>query len=188
MPYEAPQGRRVNVMGAYFSHGPQAGAFQWVSYARLPQSRAKQPRKTEAQRALDHGLSPEEVGGLDSEVFLAFVWTLAGRPPEAAPVWRRERPLVVVLDNYSVHQSERVRAELPALQAADVYLFYLPAYSPELSRIEPVWQDVKYQELTQRSYPLLGDLKRAVDGALARKALQLREAHQETNQSLLRAA
>ncbi len=25
VPYQAPQGRRVNVLGAYFTHGPQAG-------------------------------------------------------------------------------------------------------------------------------------------------------------------
>jgi hypothetical protein len=25
VPYQAPQGRRVNVLGAYFTHGPDAG-------------------------------------------------------------------------------------------------------------------------------------------------------------------
>jgi hypothetical protein len=180
VPYEAPQGRRVNAIGAYFSHGPQAGRFPFLTYASLPKSRAKQPRKTVAARAVACGLTPAEVGVIDSEVFLAFVWTIAGRPPNAPADWRRERPLIVVLDNYQVHKSERVRAELAALTAADIYFFYLPTYSPELSRIEPVWQDVKYRRLPRRSHDQLGDAKRAVEVALAEKARSL----QKTTKSL----
>ena len=81
-----------------------------------------------------------------------------------------------VVDNYSVHRSERVRAEAPRLAAAGIHLFYLPAYSPELSRMEPVWQDVKYQGLPIRSYEQVGMLKRAVETALATKAIELRAA------------
>jgi putative transposase len=121
---------------------------------------------------------------IDSEVFLAFVWLVAGRPVEAAAGWRRERPLVVVLDNYSVHKSQRVKTELTALTAANIRLFYLPAYRPELSRIEPLWQDVKYRKLTTRSHAQLGNLKQAVEVALARKAIELRQ----TAQSLPRPA
>ena len=177
VPYEAPQGRRVNAMGAYFTHGPLAGAFPFVSFASLPKSRAKQPRKTEAERAADHGLTPEELGSIDAEVFLAFLWTLAGRPATApAESWRRERPLIIVLDNYSVHQSTRVKEEAERLRAANIQLFYLPSYSPELSKIEPIWQDVKYREMPTRSYTNLGELKRAVDRALAAKAVTLRDA------------
>jgi hypothetical protein len=175
VPYEAPQGRRVNVIGGYFSHGPQAGTFSFLSFAALPRSRSQQPRKSEAERAAAHGLAPEAVGVIDSEVFLAFAWMLAGRPRDGAPGWRRERPLHLVVDNYSVHKSERVKEELPRLAAADVHLFYLPPYSPELSEIEPIWQDVKYRGLPVRSHPLLGGLKGAVDLALAGKAVELRK-------------
>ena len=172
------------MIGAYFSHGPLAGAFRFASWASLPQSRSKQPRKSVVEREKEHGLSPEEVGVIDSEVFLAFVWTVAGRTATASADWRRERPLIVVLDNYSVHKSARVKEELPALTAADIHFFYLPAYSPELSRIESLWQDVKYRELTERSQAQLASLKQAVDLALARKAIQLRQ----TVQSLHRTA
>ena len=37
IPYEAPQGRRVNAIGIYFSHGPLTGRFEFVTYARLPE-------------------------------------------------------------------------------------------------------------------------------------------------------
>ena len=182
--YEAPQGRRLNVIGGYFSHGPLAGRLEFASFASLPPSRSKQARKSLAEQAAAQGLEAEEIGAIDSEVFLGFVWQLAGRPVVAGAEWRRERPLVVVVDNYQVHKSERVRAELPQLNAADVYLFYLPAYSPELSDIEAIWNDVKYHQLTERSHQKLGSLKRAVERALLHKRLELRERALETAQGL----
>jgi hypothetical protein len=179
VPYEAPQGRRVNVLGAYFSHGPQQGTLEFYSLARLPERKGKNAGSL-AEQAAEHGLTPEEVGVLDSEVFLAFLWMVAGRPPEGAEDWQRERPLHIVLDNYSVHRSERVRLEERALSRAGVHLFYLPPYSPELSRIESHWCDVKGRGLPQRNYTLAGELKQAVDLALLRKAIDLRQAHQKT--------
>ena len=191
VPYEAPQGRRVNAIGAYFSHGPLAGEFHFETCARLPERRTPKPERGErrlAERAARHGLVPEDVGVIGSDRLLAFVWKVAGRPAIAADDWRREIPLVIAIDNYSVHKSERVQAELPLLAAADIYFFYLPAYSPELSRIEAVWLDTKHHELTQRSYIRLGELKSAVDAGLTRKAAALREAHGPTVESLRRAA
>ena len=177
VPYEAPQGRRLNVIGGYFSHGPQAGRFEFAAWAKvpLPERRADgQYRKTLAAVAAEHGLTEEELGTIDSDCFLAFVWFLAGRPADAPAGWRRERPLMVVVDNYSVHKSERVRWERRALAAADVFLVYLPAYSPELSRIEAHWKVTKYHELPQRSYPDLGSLKQAVESALLHRRIALR--------------
>lgn len=184
VPYEAPQGRRLNLIGGYFSHGPLAGTLEFASFASIPPSRSKQAPKTVTEQAAVHGLAGEEVGVIDSEVFLGFVWQLAGRPVEARADWRRERPLVVVIDNYAVHRSERVKAELVTLNAADVYLFYLPPYSPELSAIEAIWNDVKYHQLPERSYQDLGSLKRAVEYAMLHKRLELRERAVTTAQSL----
>jgi hypothetical protein len=184
VPYEAPQGRRLNVIGAYFSHGPQAGDFQFATFARIPDlAKLTQGKlgKTLATAAAAHGLQEEDLGIIDSEVLLAFVWQLAGRPPDAPPGWQRERPLMVVLDNYSVHKSERVRLERRAWEAAGVFLVYLPAYSPELSRIESQWKITKYHELPRRSYRDLGELKAAVETALVQRRIALREAHAETD-------
>lgn len=180
VPYEAPQGRRVNVIGAYFSHGLQTGRFEFASYASLPKSTAKVQRTTPAEIAAAHGVEAEVVGPIDSERFLAFVWHVAGRPPVALVGWRRERPLVIVLDNYSVHKSQTVKAALSALEAANVYLFYLPAYSPELSEIEPIWKSVKGHGMPYRSQTILGPMKQAVDQALADKAQQLRQEQVKT--------
>ena len=180
VPFEANQGRRVNVIGGAFTHGPDAGRLEFAVRVSLPKNKAKNPRKTAEERAQAHGVKAEDVGPLNAEVFLSFVWRLAGRPPKAgSPLpegWKRERPLVIVLDNYSVHKCERVREEKSLLEAADVHLFSLPSYTPELSAIEPIWQDVKHHGLSQRSHDQLGSLLQSVIEALQSKAKKLRQA------------
>ena len=93
--YEAPQGRRVNVGGALAPYGPR-------------------PRLVYASR----------LGKLDGAAFLHFIGQdVAGLPaaPAALPAgYRRARPGVIVLDNYSVHRSKLVQAARPALAAAGV--------------------------------------------------------------------
>jgi putative transposase len=179
VPYQAPQGRRVNVIGASFTHGPDAGRLAYRSWAVLPKSRAKTPRTTPEERAAAHGLTVEEVGPIDAERLVAFLWQVAGRPP-AADDWRRTRPLVIALDNYSVHTSQTVVAAQPLLAAANVALVYLARYCPEQSDIEPVWNDVKAHHLPIRSFAQVADLKHAVDDALAHKAQLLQLAHGKT--------
>jgi hypothetical protein len=180
VPYQAPQGRRVNVIGAYVTHGPDAGRFAYRSWAVLPKSRAKHPRTTPAERAATHGLTVEEVGPIDAERLVAFLWHIAGRPADAAPTWRRVRPLVIALDNYSVHTGQTITAARPLLAAANVQLVYLARYCPEQSDIEPVWNDVKAHQLPIRSFAQVADLKHAVDDALAHKAHLLQHAHVKT--------
>jgi hypothetical protein len=183
VPYQAPQGRRVNALGAYFTHGPQAGRLEYQSWAVLPKSRAKTPRTTPQERAAAHGLSVEEVGPIDAQRLLAFLWQIAGRPADAVADWKRARPLVVALDNYSVHTGAAVTAARPLLEAANVHLLYLARYCPEQSEIEPIWNDIKQHHLPIRSFAQVADLKAAVDAALARKAQQLRHAHVKSTTS-----
>jgi hypothetical protein len=182
--YEAPQGRRVNAIGAYFKEGPDAGRFEYETYATLPKSKAKKHKKTPQELAATYGLTLEQVGPIDSDRFVDFVWKIAGRPPLFAPDWKRKRPLMIKLDNSSVHKSQIVQAALPALEAADVFLVYLPSYSPELSDIEPVWNDVKHHRMQKRSYEKVVQLKSAVEEALAQKADQLQETSNKTTNSL----
>ena len=167
----------MNAIGAYFTHGPEAGRLAYRSWAVLPKSRAKKPRTTPRERAAAHGLTPDEVGPIDAARLVAFLWQVAGRPADAAPGWRRACPLVVALDNYSVHTGQTVVAARPELAAANVELVYLARYCPEQSGIEPLWTDVKQHQIPIRSFEQVADLKHAVDDALARKAQQLQQAH-----------
>lgn len=184
IPYEAPQGRRVNAMGAYFSCGPKAGTFAFETYASLPKNRAKKQRKTPEEVAATYGLTLAETGPIDSGRFLQFVWRVAGRPETEGEDWKREIPLFIVVDNYSVHRSDPVREAMPLLEAANVFFFYLPSYSPELSKIEPIWNAIKHHEMPVRSHSKVKDLKIAVEAALTQKAGTLLAARQETAKEL----
>ena len=154
MPYEAPQGRRVNVLGALAPAGPHP-RLAWIS------RRSGQ-------------------GRLDSAAFLDFVArAVAGLPTpwDALPRnYVRDRPCTIVLDNYSVHRSAAVKAAAPALARAGVTFYFLPSYSPELNEIEPLWRHVKYGDLATRSFAAGDALHAAVDEALAKRAAALEHA------------
>jgi len=180
VPYQAPQGRRVNVIGAYVTHGPAAGHLEYRSGALGPTSRAQKPRTTLEERAAAHGLTVDEVGPIDAERLVAFCWQVAARPADAASDWRRARPLVIALDNYSVHTRQTVRAAQPQLAAANVTLAYLARYCPAQAGIEPVWNDVKQHQIPIRSCAQVAALKHAVHDALAHKAQHLQHSHGKT--------
>lgn len=202
MDYEAPQGRRVNGIGAYFTHGPEAGAFYHETYVRFPLPKGLRPETahalSQAARAGSDSLVPldlpprlvaafrkqaerqqvqvSDFGIIDGEVLVSFLWKIAGRPEDAPVGWHRVRPLHVVLDNYSVHHGQTVQAAKAALNAAGIFLVYLPSYCPELSGIEPIWQTTKHHEMPKRSFAHLAELKRTVDTTLASRSVALREA------------
>jgi putative transposase len=84
-------------------------------------------------------------------------------------------PRVVVLDNAGLHVSKVVKSERRALAGRGIYLYYLPAYSPELNRIEPVFRQVKYQEIRVRSYTSEAALRQAVERGFDSYAEKLRQ-------------
>ena len=90
---------------------------------------------------------------LTSDDLVAY---LRGRPAVG-------RPRVVVLDNAPIHTSKVVKAARPELAKSGVYLYYLPAYSPELNRIEAVFKQVKHHEMPTRSSTTRADLRKAVE-------------------------
>lgn len=188
IPYEASEGRRVNAIGAYFPDGLLAGTFHYQTFASLPKHAQKAKRKTPEEVAKAYGLALDQVGPIGAERFIAFVWKTAGRPAIASSDWKRDRPLMVVLDNYSVHKCQEVKDTLPAWERADIYLVYLPSYCPELSDIEPIWNDTKQNELTVRSHKYVCDLRTEVDLALNRKANRLKQRCEKTTTVKQRAA
>lgn len=72
-------------------------------------------------------------------------------------------PRVVVLDNAPIHTSRRMKAERRALSRERIYLYYLPPYSPELNRIEPVFKQIKHQDIPTRSHTSRAALREAVE-------------------------
>lgn len=124
VPYEYPQGRRVNALAIYEPYGPE------------PDLNAAAFERT-----------------LKSDDLLEYLGAL----PSAAV------PRVVVLDNASLHISKAVKARRPELARSGTYLYYLPAYSPELNEIEPVFKQVKHHEIPVRSHKSKAELREAVE-------------------------
>jgi transposase len=87
--------------------------------------------------------------------------------------WAKE-PRVVVLDNASLHVSKVAKAARPGLAKLGIYLYYLPAYSPELNEIEPVFKQIKHHEIPQRSHTSKGELRQSVEQGFASYGKKLR--------------
>jgi transposase len=128
VPYEYPQGRRVNALATYEPYGMEA-ALEAVAFERT----------------------------LTSDDLLAYLGAL----PRSAV------PRVVVLDNAGLHISKAAKARRRELARSGIYLYYLPAYSPELNEIEPVFKRVKHHEIPVRSYKSKGLLREAVEQGFA---------------------
>ena len=58
-----------------------------------------------------------------------------------------KQPTVVVLDNAPIHQSKAFQAKIQQWQQQDLYIFFLPTYSPHLNPIEILWRKIKYEWL-----------------------------------------
>jgi transposase len=124
VPYEYPQGRRVNVLATYRPYGAV-------------------PELT--TQAFERTLTTDDI--------LAY---LKERPGT-------NRPRVVVLDNASAHVSKVMKAARRELAQLGIYLYYLPAYSPELNAIEAIFRQVKYHEIPQRSHTSKTELRESVE-------------------------
>lgn len=92
------------------------------------------------------------------------------------------------MDNYSVHSGRAVKDARQKLENAGVHLKYLPAYSPNLAAIEPIWNDLKYHQMTRRSFDDTLQLRQAVDFALQHKAKSLMSARLNSTMSTRAAA
>lgn len=58
---------------------------------------------------------------------------------------------------------EGARAARPGLARVGIDLHYLPADSPELNRIEPVFRQVKHHDMPTRSFTRQADLRVAAE-------------------------
>ena len=81
---------------------------------------------------------------------------------------------MVVLDNAGFHTSEVIRGAREGLAEAGIYLYFLPPYSPGLNRIEPVFRQVKHQEIPRRSHATRSGLREAVETGFTNYARKLR--------------
>lgn len=163
IPYEAPQGRRVNASGAYRPYAV-GGPTLLVETRPAP----RKPRKTTTRKPANPTTeTPINPGTYGATEHLAFLRRVAGIPTDAPEDFRLARPCVIVQDNYSVHVSATARAGYLLLARHGVIVYQLPSYSPDLNLIEPVWRWIKYLGLYERTYTSLADIDQAVHRAVA---------------------
>lgn len=73
-----------------------------------------------------------------------------------------DRTTVVVLDNAPWHASAKVKDKEKEWNEKDLYLFFLPTYSPHLNLIELLWRKIKYEWLKAEDYLSAKNLKEAI--------------------------
>lgn len=56
-----------------------------------------------------------------------------------------EQKTIVVVDNAPTHRSKAFMEKVKQWQQQDLYIFFLPPYSPELNKVEMLWRKIKYQ-------------------------------------------
>jgi transposase len=71
----------------------------------------------------------------NSDLFILQLWQLVGRD------YPNAKCIHIILDNYSIHSSQRTQIALAAL-GNRVRLHFLPPYCPDHNRIERVWRDL----------------------------------------------
>lgn len=59
---------------------------------------------------------------------------------------------VLVLDNAPWHVSKKIQMKEEEWERQNLYLFYLPTYSPHLNLIETLWRKIKYEWLKAEDY------------------------------------
>ena len=75
---------------------------------------------------------------------------------------RVKRPTVLVLDNAPWHKAEILLAKQKEWNQKNIYLFFLPTYSPHLNLIETLWRKIKYEWLYPADYLSTKTLKNAI--------------------------
>lgn len=79
-----------------------------------------------------------------------------------AMLQRVSKPLVVILDNASIHTAKKLKPYWELLEEKGMRFYFLPPYSPELNRIELLWHKMKYEWLRFKLYTP-DELERAID-------------------------
>lgn len=78
-----------------------------------------------------------------------------------------ERPTVIILDNAPIHRAHKMLAKRQEWEDKDLFIFFLPRYSPHLNRIETLWRKIKYEWLKPINYKSWRTLTNAVKNILA---------------------
>jgi transposase len=79
-----------------------------------------------------------------------------------AMIERVKKPMVVILDNASIHRAKKLKPYWELLKRKGMQFYFLPPYSPELNRIELLWHKMKYEWLPFKTF-MPDELEQALD-------------------------
>lgn len=78
-----------------------------------------------------------------------------------------ERPTVIIMDNAPIHKAKIMMAKRTEWEKKNLFIFFLPKYSPHLNRIETLWRKIKYEWLKPKDYKSWRTFTRAINNILA---------------------
>lgn len=74
----------------------------------------------------------------------------------------RTKRTAIVLDNAPIHKSFEFMEAIKRWEEQDLFIFFLPTYSPHLNIIETLWRKMKYEWLKPKHYQNCDTLSEAV--------------------------
>jgi len=96
-------------------------------------------------------------GSITSEVVIACIDKFAQS---------RTEKTVIVMDQASIHTSQKIEDNRLEWEAKGVYIFWLPTYSPHLNLIEILWRFMKYEWIELNAYESLEKLDEYLEKVL----------------------
>ncbi len=81
---------------------------------------------------------------------------------------------VIVIDNAPIHRSELFTEKIKEWEKQNVFLLYLPPYSPEFNKIEILWKHIKYYWLSFDTYDSFQNLQENLNHVLSKVGLEYR--------------
>lgn len=73
---------------------------------------------------------------------------------------------VVILDNAPIHHSKAFKQRIKFWESMDLFIYFLPPYSPELNKIEILWRFIKYKWLPFDAFLNFKNLKERLNNVL----------------------
>jgi hypothetical protein len=82
-------------------------------------------------------------GGVDAATVIACICCFCAK---------LTKPTTLVIDNAPIHTSAEFQAMIPEWEKQNLFLWFLPAYCPELNLIELLWKKIKYNWMPISAY------------------------------------
>lgn len=119
-------------------------------------------------------------GSMDSDAVIAFVDDFC---------LSRCRRTAIVIDNAPIHTSKKFKGKIKEWEEQELYVFFLPKYSPHLNPIEILWRKIKYEwlqyEFIESDKQLVEELETILCGFGEEFTIDFKENHKKLSNIFL---